>query len=57
MGNTDTESEAMITPPPGRTAHHDGDGCTGQPRPVRADDADHIRYLAKRVITRAHVAA
>lgn len=43
----------MTTPPPGRTAHHDGDGCTGQPRTVDPDAADAIRYRAKRLITRA----
>lgn len=42
-----------MTPPPGRTAHHDGDGCTGQPRTVDPDGAEAIRYRAKRLITRA----
>ena len=42
-----------MTPPPGRTFHRDDDGCTGQPRTVDPDGADAIRFLAKRVITRA----
>lgn len=54
MGYTTTESEAMITPPPGHTAHHDGDGCTGQPRPITPEAARHIAYRARRIIARAH---
>lgn len=46
-----------MTQPPGRTAHYDGDGCTGQDRTVDSDGAEAIRYRAKRIITRAAVSA
>lgn len=44
-----------MTQPPGRTAHHDGDGCTGTPRTVDTDAADDIGYRARRIITRAAI--
>jgi len=46
-----------MTTPPGRTPHHEGDGCTGQPRTVDPDGAEAIRYRAKRLITRAATGA
>lgn len=47
----------MTERPPGRTAHQEGDGCTGQPRTVDTDGADAIRHRAKLLITRAHTGA
>jgi hypothetical protein len=40
----------MMTTPPGRTAHHDGDGCTGQHRTVDTEGADDIGYHTRRLI-------
>lgn len=40
-----------MTQPPGR--HHDGDGCTGQPRPLDADATAAIRLRAKRLLHHA----
>ncbi|MFC4328308.1 hypothetical protein ACFPC0_10770 [Streptomyces andamanensis] len=44
-----------MTQPPGRTAHRDGDGCTGQHRTVDPEGADEIRYRVRRALTRADV--
>lgn len=39
-----------MTQPPGRSPHHSGDGCTGQPRPLNLDEGYEIRSGARRMI-------
>ncbi|MFF9265886.1 hypothetical protein [Streptomyces longwoodensis] len=46
-----------MTQPPGRTAHYEGDGCTGQDRAVDTTGAEEITYRAKRLVIRVHTSA
>jgi hypothetical protein len=39
-----------MTPPPGRSAHHEGDGCTGKHRTVDLEGAEDIGYHARRLL-------
>ncbi|MFE2934884.1 hypothetical protein [Streptomyces sp. NPDC059278] len=46
-----------MTQPPGRSPHHSGDGCTGQPRSLNLDEGYEIRSSARRMITTVALAA